>query len=296
MRKILVTGGSGRIGKYLVPALAKDYDVRVFDMVEPAGADYDFVKGDITQMNELERATEGVDGIVHLAAIPIYTGEDEKIMRINVNGTFNLLEAAKRNTVENFVFASSVCVWGVINWSRRSTPSYFPVDEAITDRADDMYGMGKLIGEQLCYVYSRRYGIKSICLRLATVGFLDADYWIEARKNIDNPEYRLSRSSKSLVDFCWQYVDVRDLPQAFRLALKSLNEGKTDYEVYNIGAADVFSKVPSLELIKRYYPDVAHIRNETGFLKDAYRALFDISKAQRELGYSPQYTWRDFNP
>lgn len=296
MKRILVTGGSGRIGKYLLPAFAKEYELKVFDMVEPEQGGYDFVRGNITMIDDLVKAVQDVDGIVHLAAIPVYTGEDEKIMKINVDGTFNVLEAAERNGVQNIVFASSVCVWGVINWSTRITPSYFPVDEQILDKADDMYGMGKLIGEHLCYVYSHRYGLKCICLRLSTVGFPDADYWIEARKNIENPEYRFTKSGKSLIDFCWQYVDVRDLPHAFLLALKALDENKTSYEIYNIGATDVFSTVESLELIRRYYPEVKYIRNETDFLKDPYRALFDISKAQKELGYNPQYTWRDFNP
>ena len=217
-------------------------------------------------------------------------------MRINVDGTFNVVEAAKQNNVKNVVFTSSVCAWGVINWSKLFTPEYFPVDEKIPHLPDDMYGLGKLIGEHLCYAYYKRYGVKAVCLRLATVVFPDVDYCIEMRKNIDNPEYKFKAFPLTFKDFIWQYVDVRDLPQAYTLALKALEEGKVEYGIYNIGAKDVFSTVESLELIRRYFPDVKYIKNETSFITDKYRALFDISKAQKELGYQPKYTWRDFNP
>ena len=296
MKKILVTGGSGRIGKYLVPEFVKEYQVKVFDTQKPQLKEVEFFQGDITKLEDLVKATKDVDGIVHLAAIPVYTGEDAKIMKINVDGTFNVVEAAKQNNVKNLVFTSSVCAWGVINWSTLFTPAYFPVDEKIPDLPDDMYGLGKLIGEHLSCAYYKRYGIKTICLRLATVGFPFEGYWIEARQNIDNPEHKFKDFPLTFKDFIWQYVDPQDLPQAYMLALKALREGKVEYEIYNIGAADVFSTVESLELIRRYFPDVKCIKNETSFITDKYKALFDITKAQKELGYQPKFTWRDFNP
>ncbi len=296
MNRILVTGGAGRIGRYLLPEFVKRYQVKVFDMQKPEREDVEFFRGDITKLEDLLKASEDVDGIVHLAAIPIYTGEDARMMKVNVDGTFNVVEAAKQNHVANMVFTSSICAWGVIFWSSPFTPEYFPVDEQISHLPEDMYGLGKLIGEHLCYAYHKRYGIKAICLRLATVVFPFREVWIDARKDIDNPEHKLKGKSLTLRDFIWQYVDPRDLPQAYMLALKALEEEKVDYDVYNIGAADVFSTVESIELIRRYYPDVKRIKNENSFITDRHRALFDIGKAQKELGYQPRFTWRDFNP
>jgi len=296
MKKILVTGGSGRLGKYLVPEFVKKYQVKVFDMQKPEQKDVEFFEGDITKLEDLVKASKDVDSIVHLAAIPVYTGEDAKIWKINVDGTFNVAEAAKQNNVKNVVFTSSVCAWGVINWSTPFTPEYFPVDEEIPHLPDDMYGLGKLMGEHLFYAHYKRYGMKTICLRLATVGLPLEDYWIEARKNIDNPKYNFKAFPLTFRDFIWQYVDPRDLPQAYMLALKALEGGMIDYGIYNIGAADVFSSMESLELIRRYFPDVKCIKNENSFITDKYRALYDISKAQKELGYQPKFTWRDFNP
>jgi len=296
MKKILVTGGSGRLGKYLVPEFAKEYQVKVFDVQEPELKDAEFFRGDITKLEDLVKASEDVDGIVHLAAMPVYTGEDAKIMKVNVDGTFNVVEAAKQNNVKNMVFTSSVCAWGVIFWSSPFTPEYFPVDEEIRDLPDDMYGLGKLMGELLCYAYYKRYGVKAICLRLPAIVFPFEAPWIDAIKNVDNPVYGFKAFPLTLRDFMWQYVDPRDLPQAYTLALKALREGKVEYGVYNVGAADVFSTVESLELIRRYFPDVKYIKNKTSFISDKYRTLFDISKAQAELGYQPKFTWRDFNP
>lgn len=295
MKRILVTGGSGTVGKYLLPEFVKEYQVVVFDMQELELRDVEFFKGDITKLEDVVKASKDVDGIVHLAAIPIYTGEDAEVMKVNVDGTFNVVEAAKRNHITNMVFTSSVCAWGAIFWSSPFTPAYFPVDEEIPHLPDDMYGLGKLIGEYLCYAYHKRYGIRAICLRLATVAFPFRKLWIDARRNIHNPEHRLKGRPLTLRDFIWQYVDPRDLPQAYMLALKALEEKRVDYGVYNIGAADVFSTVESIELIRRYFPNVKCIKNETSFITDKYRTLFDISRAQRELGYRPKFTWRDFD-
>jgi len=296
MKKILITGGSGRLGKYLVPEFAKKYQVKVFDFVDPEEKGIEFYKGDITNLEDLVKASKDVDGIVHLAAIPMYTGEDEKIWKINIDGTFNVIEAAKINDVQNVVFTSSICAWGVINWTKPYDFEYLPVDENVSLLPEDMYGLGKLFGELLYYAYYKRYGIKSICLRVATVGLPLEGYWIEARKNIEKPDYEFKDFPLTLKDFIWNYVDPRDLPQAYDLAMDALIKDKIEYGIYNIGAEDVFSTTESLELIRKYYPNTKVINNETNFIDNKFAALFDITKAKKELGYKPKFTWRDFNP
>lgn len=294
MKKILVIGGSGKIGKYLLPDLSKDYKIKIFDMVETEliNKNVEFFKGDITKLDDLIKSSKDTDAIIHLAAIPFYTGEDEKIMKINVDGTFNVLEACKRNDIRNIIFTSSICAWGAIFWSSPLIPEYLPVDEEISLIPDDMYGLSKLIGEYLCYAYHKRYGINIICLRLATVFFPFEKMFIEARKNIDNPEFEIE-PPLTFKDFFWNYVDPRDLPQAYRLALKALEKNEVVYKIYNIGANDVFSTLDSLQLIRKYYPEIKFVKNENSFISGKNRALFDISKAKKELGYNPKYTWRD---
>jgi nucleoside-diphosphate-sugar epimerase len=307
MGTVLVTGGSGRLGRtFVVPELAKHHSIRVFDAVQPPSSEWEFVQGDITSLEDVKKAVAGVDAIVHLAAIPIYTAEEEKIWKINCDGTFNVLEAARLAGVRDVVMASSVCAWGPIFWSSPQVPAYFPVDEEIPNKPDDMYGISKVIGEELAYGYASRFGMNIANLRLATVGLFDQDYWAGAVDNIDNPDYVLaavanpeqpSAGDMTMQDFVYQYVDPRDVAQAFKLALDAVQAGKIERDgvtadVFNIGGPDVFSTVESRDLIRRYYPKSKV--DEAVYEQDPMYPLYDIKRAREVLGYEPRHTWREF--
>lgn len=294
IRRILITGGAGRLGTFLTKELRKEYKIRILDSIKPdTNRQCDFIQGDIRNLKDVEKATKDVDVIIHLAAIPLDTGEAPKIMEINVMGTFNILEAAARNGIKKVMYASSISAVGFVWWKKPFTPDYFPVDEKHPCKPSDTYGLSKLIGEELYHAYSRAYNIHAVCLRLATIWFPDWERGPYAEKNrrrmaefidhIKKPECNVHR--------IWNYVDVRDVVQAFKLCL-----GKKDikWEIYNIGAADVCANVSSLELVKRYYPQVKHLRNKNNFLIEENRALFDISKAKEELGYIPKHTWKEY--
>jgi nucleoside-diphosphate-sugar epimerase len=293
MDKLLVTGASGRLAQFILPQLAERYDVVTFDKVPLESNAYPFIQGDITVLADMVEAVRGVDSIIHLAAIPMYNGDDAGIWSINTDGTFNVFEAAKVNKVKNVVFTSSVCAWGAIFKTGGVKPPYLPADENYHILPDDVYSLSKLIGEQLGSAYSSRYGINCISLRLATVHFPDNPLWQEARENISNPDYMFQGKPIGLRKFLWQYVDPRDLGPAFLLALEAMETGKIKCDVYNIGAPDVFSTVGTAELIRRYFPDVPVVDNGAGLLSNPLAPLHDITKARRELGYDPKYTWRD---
>ena len=102
-----------------------------------------------------------------------------------------------------------------------------------------------------------------------------------------------------MTDFVYQYVDPRDVAQAFRLALEAVQTSRignedVQWDNFNIGAGDVFSTRDSLDLIRKYYPG-AQV-NEDLYRAEPQYPLYDISKARNLLGYDPQYTWRDFTP
>lgn len=284
--KVLVTGGAGRLGGYVLDELRGRHSLAVFDAVAAKADDVESVTGDIRSLEQVEAALDGCDAVIHLAAIPMYTGEEahQALWEINSTGTFNVLEAAARRKVRRVVLASSICAQGFISWSRPFVPQFLPVDETHPTWPDDGYGLSKLIGEQLCFAYSRRYGIAAVCLRLATVWFpYLPDNTRKFVGRLDEPE--------TMAGFIWNYVDARDAAQAFRLAIEL---PEVTYEVLNIGAANTCAKVPSLELIKRFYPEVPEIRNRSSFLTDEYAPLWDISRARRALGYEPRHTWQEY--
>jgi nucleoside-diphosphate-sugar epimerase len=295
--RVFVTGGSGRIGKLLISELDKaGYEVSVFDLVEPESKKYKFIKGDLREFEKVKEASKNSDAIIHLGAIPFdLPKEYKKLWDINATGTFHILEAAAQNQIKKVIFASSICTLGIGFWKR--TPIeilYFPVDEKHPCKPHDLYGLSKLIGEQLCYMYTKRFGITTICLRLASVCFTAPEggptkEWLEEFERdikpcILNPKSCVDKPEK---DWAWEYVAAEDVVQAFLLALKK--EG-VEHEVYNIGAADTPTELDSLELARLYYPK-AKILYEKEFHLNRKKALFDISKAQKELGYQPKVNW-----
>lgn len=281
--RVLVTGGAGRLGRYVVDELRGRHGVRVFDAAAPDAA-VPSITGDIRSAEQVDAAFAGVEAVIHLAAIPLYTGENRKIWEINVDGTFNVLEAAVRAGVRRIVLASSICAQGFISWSRPFVPAYLPVDEDHPAWPDDTYGLSKLIGEELCYAYARRYGVQAVALRLATIWFpFLPENTVRLVQRVSQPE--------TLAGFLWNYVDARDAARAFGLALE---HDVGEFRVLNIGAADTCSDVPTLELIKRFYPDVQQLRNRARFLVEEHAPLWDIGRARRELGYEPQHSWREY--
>lgn len=278
--KVLVTGGNGRIGRFVVAELqTQKHDVIVFDMAGPGDADVDFVKGDITRPDEIDRAMKGVDGIVHLAAIPSMMPGVPYVeyMNVNVTGTFNVLAAAANNNVGKIAIASSDSALGFVFSTHSFSPNYFPIDEDHPLQPQDPYGLSKLMGEELCKMATRRYGIKTICLRFCWVWFPDT---YAHRNTIAKADISANQM--------WGYVDVRDVSQACRLAMEAKN---ILCESFFITAQDTFSDDESIELIKKNYPKVRQISND--YLTEKHKSLFDTSKAKKLLGYRPQYRWRE---
>jgi nucleoside-diphosphate-sugar epimerase len=156
--------------------------------------------------------------------------------------------------------------------------------------ADDSYGMSKITGEVLGYGYSRRYGCSVHCFRLATIIYPGSDNCESWVSQIDNPEFDLLPGVVSIKDTIWAYVDARDVANAYRLALEN---DAVQFDIYNIGAEDIFSKEESLVLAKRYYPKCENIATDY-FKTNRSRALYDISKAKSVLNYNPQHTWKDY--
>ena len=279
--RILVTGGNGKIGKFVVAELQENgHEVRIFDLKESHDTDADFVKGSVTRPDEIEHAMEGMDGVIHLAAIPSMLPEvpPAEYMNVNVTGTFNVLEAAAKNNVGKVAIASSDSALGFVFSTNRFSPNYFPINEDHPLRPQDPYGLSKLIGEELCGRATRRYGIRTVCLRFCWVWFPST---YAHRSDILG---QTALNPKRM----WGYVDVRDTAQACRLSMDSNN---VVHDALFITAEDTFADESSLDLISENYPEVRQISND--YLIEAHKALFDTSKAKKLLGYRPQYAWRN---
>ena len=277
--RVLVTGGSGNVGSVAVAELQDaGHEVRVFDMNRPRQEGVAFREGDIRDPEDVGAAAKDMEAIVHLAAIPALKPEVPAVdyMRINVTGTFNVLEAAGKRGVGKVIFASSDSALGFVFGAHPFAPDCFPIDEAHPLRPQDPYGLSKLLGEEQCKAASRKYGVETICLRFCWVWF---DETYANRKAI------LEGDPGTLAKTMWGHVDVRDAAQACRLAVETpRNEARHD--AFFIAAEDTFSDTPSLDLIRTHYPEVSRIAD--AYLSETHKGLFDVAKARKLLGYTPR--------
>ncbi|HNT74722.1 MAG TPA: NAD(P)-dependent oxidoreductase [Anaerolineae bacterium] len=197
--KVLITGGSGHIGSFTTAhLLAQGHSVRVVDR-NPAselppdaaerigGAEYAQV--DITDFAALRAQVEGMDAIVHLAAIPHpIPGKDAEIFGINVGGTFNVYQAAADLGVKRVVSASSINALGNNYGIRNIDVHYFPIDEDHPGYTTDVYSYSKQILEETAAYFWRRNGISGACLRFPFV--FNPEWFAQRRWGGDRDMFR----------------------------------------------------------------------------------------------------------
>ncbi len=170
---ILVTGGGGFIGSHLVDLLLKQgHSVRVLDNfstghrsnIPLSNSALQVVEGDIRDQMTVEQTVSGVDAIVHLAAVAsVQASVDDPFgtHEVNLIGTVNLLEAAKKHSVGRFVFASSAAVYGDVK--------QLPVCEDIPLQPLTPYAADKLSSEFYIDFYRRQYGLESVIFRFFNI-------------------------------------------------------------------------------------------------------------------------------
>jgi uronate dehydrogenase len=167
MRRVLLTGAAGKVGRKLRQLLGPVYpELRLSDLAPPPdlAADERFVAADLAAMDQVEAAVEGVQGIVHLGGFSV-EGPWETILHANIVGCRNLFEAARRKGVKRVVFATTAHTMGFY-------PRYHRIGTDVTVRPDSRYGVSKAFGEALGALYADKHGLRVLCLRIGHV--LDA--------------------------------------------------------------------------------------------------------------------------
>jgi UDP-glucose 4-epimerase len=278
---ILVTGGSGLVGKYVVDELLQhNHTVGVLDLITPS-ADVEFHHVDVLMLDDVTRAMNGYDTVIHMAGIPHPLNNTAKeVFHLNVNGTFNVLEAAAKNGIGKVILTSSESTLGFAFMERAMAPLYFPIDESHPLRPQDPYGLSKIVAEEICRSYTARYGMRTICLREPWIWVPEAES-IAFYKN-------LVRDYQQWPKNLWTYVHVYDVAQAHRLAVE--NDLPALHDVFFITGRQNWPEITSAELIGEFYPDVAAVADS---MKAGALPLISHDKASRLLGYTPNYTWHD---
>jgi nucleoside-diphosphate-sugar epimerase len=297
MKKFLVTGGAGFIGSHIVERLLKEgHFVRVLDNFssgkienlsfthELRAKSYELIRGDVRSLNTCLKATQGMDFILHQAAlrsVPKSMLNPQEYNEVNIQGTLNLLKVAKKNKVKRLVFASSSSVYGDVKT--------FPEKEGFLPSPISPYALTKLAGEHYCRIFSKHFGLSTVCLRYFNVfgprQSLDDEYAVVIPKFITcllkgehPPIYGTGRQSR---DFTY----VKNVVEANLLAVK---KGNFKGEVLNVASGRDYTV---LELVKILHK-IMDRNTKPVFLPprpgDVFKTQADLNNIKRMLGYSPK--------
>lgn len=290
--KVLVTGGAGFIGSHLIDRLLEsgyevigidcftDYYSREIKEANISNAlnhrNFELIEEDILEMAEYPE----VDYVFHLAAqagVRASWGKSFEIYtRNNIEVTQRLLEFYKDKKIKKFVYASSSSVYGDAELPMKENNLLKPVSP---------YGVTKLAGENLCYLYWKNYGVPTISLRYFTVygprqrPDMAIHKFVRTILNLNNEEITVYGDGTQTRDFT--YID--DAVEATIIAAKSDSDG----EVFNVGGG---TRISVNELIKKIddiigkKANIKYIEKQKGDVRDT---LADTSKIKK-LGWKPK--------
>lgn len=292
MKNVLVTGGAGYIGSVLVRILLeKGYNVRVLDSLKFGGdplydvaqhPNFEFLKGDIRNAADVEKALQGIDYIAHLAAIvgdPACSKFSEEAQQVNWNASVALFEAAERHNVKRFVFASTCS-----NYGKMADPNSY-VTENSELRPVSLYAELKVKFENYLLNEKKNSKVCATALRFSTV------YGFSPRIRFDLTVNEFTRNVVLTGEqeiwgpqFNRPYCHVDDLARAVILALEASKE-KVKANVFNVGdSAENYTKRMLMEEIQKQIPLAKGIYVEKTEDPRDYRVNCD--KIKKELGFT----------
>lgn len=303
--RVLLTGAAGFIGSTLARRLLRDgcevtgldaFDETLYPSAYKrryvadllAHPRFELIEGNILDMPLVERlAARRPDAIVHLAALAGVRNslnEPRRAFRVNVEGTVNLLEAARLHGITRFLFTSSSSVYDPLV---RDAPPLPLRESDATLRPVSPYGASKRAAELYCSSYSDVYGLHTTCLRLFSVygPCQRPDLAIHkfTRLLIEGRPVPIFGDGSSLRDYT--YVD--DAVAGIVAALDRIGSGPRRHRVYNLGAGRTTTLHDLLKLLERAVGRDAVLDRHADQAGDVFATLADTSRARDELGYAP---------
>lgn len=303
-KKILVTGGAGFIGSHIVERLLKEgSSVVILDNFSSGKKEnlsfvknysltdkqYKLIKGDIRDYAVCSKVCKGVDVILHQAAlrsVPKSMDNPYEYNEVNINGTLNVLKAAKECKVKRVVFASSSSIYG--------DNDKFPEKEEMYPLLISPYALTKLAGEYYCRVFSHNFGLETVSLRYFNVygprQSLDDEYAVVIPKFIDcmlkdkqPPIYGTGKQSR---DFT--YIDNVVEANILAAVVKSVSG-----EVFNVASGEDYSVLELVEMLNK----IINKSIKAVFMPlrqgDVFKTLADISKIKKLLGYEVKVDFKE---
>jgi len=297
-KNILITGGTGQIGCHIAEQLLKE-DVKkiiIFDNFSlntennineiSKHSKIDIFKGDITKREDLRRAFKGVDCAFHLASLMTLHSHTNprSLLDVNINGTYNVLEACQEGGAKKIILSSTHSVYGV--------PLTDPITEEHPFNHRSMYGATKVAAEQLCQAFRGLYGLAYIILRYATVyGDRQHNRGRNSKFLLDNIE-RIERGERPVIcgdgTRSLNLIFAGDVARANILALKS----DLVAESFLIAARENDTEGTVVQLLLELLgADLTPEYRPNGQPIEKHR--FCVEKAERMLGFKAETTLRE---
>ena len=296
--RYLITGGAGFIGSHIAQALLDSGEsVRILDNLATGketnlaalGGHAQFIQGDLRDYDTVRAAMEGVEVVFHqaaLASVPRSIADPVGSLETNINGTQNVLLAARDAGVRRVVYASSSSVYG-------NTPT-LPKREDMSPHPMSPYAVQKLTGELLCGVFTRIYGLETVALRYFNVFGPRQDPLSEYAAVIPRFLTALIEKRRPMVfgdgEQTRDFTYVTNVVQANLLAASS--PAAVGYAM-NIGCGQQVSLNTMLRLAGELLGVTVNAEYREPRRGDVRDSLADISLAQRLLGYEPTVSFRE---
>jgi nucleoside-diphosphate-sugar epimerase len=307
--RVLVTGGSGIVGHYVIDELyKKGHEVINADVVRMGDLSHSgttgtasaavamemrkewprlprFFQVEISSYGQVISAMDGSEAVISLASRPSaanYTEED--VFVTNVSSMWNVCRAAEQLKISRVVLGSSYNAVGAMGTAARwqpkevRPPEYFPLDQHVYTRSEDPYSIAKWLGEEVGQGFARRSPWMSIA-SMRFNGMWDDNYFRQLAANpVTDPWTRCQGF--------WTYLHIRDAARACVMSVES--EGWTGHNRLFLNADDTMINIPTMEAIQTVYPDVPVREPLEGFL-----APISTRLARELIGWRPLYSWRD---
>lgn len=304
-KRILVIGGAGFIGSHVVAELLKSDvgEIIIYDNfargkrshIEPYLTDSRCKLyangGDIREIDLLNDAMQGIDGVIHLAAMWLLHCKDfpRTAFHVNIEGTFNVLEACVKNNVERLVYSSSASVYG--------DAVEVPMTETHPFNNRNFYGASKIAGEAMCRAYHDRFGLNYVGLRYMNVYGPHQDQTAAYTGVIPIMLNKIDADEPPVINGdgtqAYDFIDVEDVARCNVLALQA---EATD-EFYNVGSGVQTSIKQLCDLILELKQSDLKVTYKPYSADDARRMVQNRigcpKKAEADLGFKYRYELRE---
>lgn len=292
-KRIIVTGGAGFIGSHLTDLLLqKGHHVTVIDNLRggwmknlkmaESHPNFRFVQADIRDRAAIAPLFDGIDWVFHLAALADIVPSIEKpreYFETNVDGTFNVLEAAQKAGVKRFLYAASSSCYGI--------PSQYPTPETAPIQPQYPYALTKYLGEQLVLHWAQVYQLPALCLRLfnvfgprsRTTGVYGAVFGVFLAQKLHGKPFTVVGDGRQTRDFTY----VADVVDAFYAA--ALSDLTNDY--LNVGSSGHYSVNRLVELLGG---PITYIPKRPG---EPDCTFADVTKIRTRLGWKSKVSFEE---